>query len=312
MARSGRQDPVQTLRSRFAEFVGHRGSPLDDLLAIVRLVRERGWTVFAFGGVPRGVFDVGRLYHPRDLDLVVEDEHFANFEAAFAKHVARRNRFGGLNLRVGNLAVDAWPLRATWAFREGHISTASFASLPKTTFLNVDAVVIEVAARKGKSRRLYEAGFFRSWQDQTLDVNLVPNPFPALCLVRALHIARRYGFKISSRLGFHLWELLHNIPSRELFEAQLTHYGRIDFDIPSLRNIQDKLSDQLSLSTSSPVALFPVRAAQMEFGFPSAIGYRRNREPQTRRGVAVSARPVSADPSPRFSASALVGGIHLS
>src|ERR1041385_2040601 len=122
----------RTLRHRFAGFVSRRGNQMGTLLDTIRIMRERGWTAYAFGGTPRGVFDNGKRYRPRDLDLVFDNDHFQFFESSFEQHILRRNRFGGLHLRVDKLVIDAWPLSATWAFREGLVSGPSFANLPKT------------------------------------------------------------------------------------------------------------------------------------------------------------------------------------
>src|SRR6266481_4621924 len=125
------------LRRRFTEFVSRRNAAVRSLADTLDKLRMRGWTAFLFGGIPRGILDDGNRYRPRDLDLVFDDEHFDYFESAFEHCVERKNSYGGLRLNIQGMAVDAWRLSATWAFREGLVQQASFERLPYTTFLNV-------------------------------------------------------------------------------------------------------------------------------------------------------------------------------
>ena len=264
MARNENLKPDRVLRQLFSQFVSRREARLTTLMDTVRIVRERGWTAFAFGGTPRGVFDNGRHYRPRDLDLVFDDEHFSFFESAFERHVLKRNRFGGLHLRIENLVIDAWPLSKTWAFREGLVQKATFENLPKTTFLNIDGIIIEVAPQRGKPRQIHEAGFFTAWQNKTLDINLRENPFPALCVVRTLQLSLRFGFRLSRRLAMYLSEAMNSLSLAELESTQLSHYGRVEFSTQMLQGIHDCLRRHLATVGLFPLALFPVRPDQLE------------------------------------------------
>ncbi len=260
-----RQCFEQRLRQRFAEFISRRNANVQPVLGALDKLRVRGWTAFVFGGIPRGVFDRGRRYQPRDLDLVFDDEHFASFESAFEHCVQRRNSYGGLRLVIENAAVDAWPVSATWAFREGHVKDPSFERLPLTTFLNVDAVVVEAVSQRGKKRRLYEAGFFQGWRDRTLDINLRQNPYPAICVARTLRISRTYGFKISHRLCMYLWHLLATYPPAEFEAAQFRHYGEVDFRTEELVSMRSRLEQHLVSSALFSFALFPTEPEQINF-----------------------------------------------
>jgi hypothetical protein len=255
----------QRLRHRFAEFVSYRNTAVLSVLNTLKTMRMRGWTAFVFGGIPRGVFDDGKKYQPRDLDLVFDDEHFSCFESAFERCVQRRNSYGGLRLRIHNMAVDAWPLRATWAFREGCIAEPSFEKLPSTTFLNIDGVVVETVPPPGRKRRIYEAGFFAGWSQRTLDINLRDNPHPAICIARTLHISRRYGFKISHRLSMYVWQMLTARPLAEIEAAQASHYGQVEFGREQLADLRHRLEAHLSSCSLFPVALFAARPDQIEF-----------------------------------------------
>lgn len=237
--------------------------PFRTLIETADIFRSRGWTVFAFGGAPRGVYDNGNRYSPRDIDLVFDDEHFEYFESAFGNYVLRRNSYGGLRLKVKGLMMDAWPLSATWAFREGHIASPSFESLPSTTFLNIDGIVIEVVPAKGKSRRIYECGFFTGWRERTLDINLRKNPHPGICVARTLHIASRFNFQLSYRLAVYLWEMLRHLSLSALETAQTKHYGKVEFAAPVLLRLRNRLERHLDSNAQGPI--WPFTKKQMEF-----------------------------------------------
>ena len=265
MARARADSLQRALRKRFSTFVSRRKDRPAALSEVIRVVRQGGLTVFAFGGAPRGVLHEGGFYRPRDLDLVFDDEHFRVFQSAFESCILRRNSYGGLRLRITDMAVDAWPLGATWAFRTGVCSPPSFETLPRTTFLNVDGLVVELSPQRGKSRRVFEAGFFSAWQQKLLDINLRDNPHPSVCVARTLCISRRFGFRLSPALARYLWEMLTALPAEELLRSQVLHYGRIEFPADSLDAVRHHLERYLDLSTSSPFALF-----QMELPFPPA------------------------------------------
>jgi len=252
------------LRQRFTEFIRNRNQRALSIIETLQTMRMRGWTAFLFGGIPRGIFDSGRNYRPRDLDLVFDDEHFSYFESAFEHFLERRNNYGGLRMRIRGLSVDAWPLSATWAFREGCVKEPSFERLPRTTFLNIDGLIVEAISQKGKKRRIYEAGFLKGWNSKTLDINLRENPHPGICVARTLHISRHYGFKISHQLSFYLWEVLSTLPLTKIQSAQVSHYGTVEFDVQELQQIRQRLEKHLSLSPLFPLALFPTSAVQNE------------------------------------------------
>ena len=253
----------QRLRNRFAAFVTRRGGRLQTLIETTDIFRSRGWTAFAFGGTPRSVYDNGNRYSPRDVDLVFDDEHFPYFESAFERYILRRNSYGGLRLQIKNLAVDAWPLSATWAFREGYVENPSFEKLPSTSFLNIDGIIVEVIPAKGRQRRVFECGFFSGWTAQTLDINLIKNPHPAICVARTLHISKSFGFQLSSRLAVYMWDMLGRLTVGALEMAQLKHYGHIEFAARTLLNHRQQLERHLNTTPLLPIRLFPPE--QMEF-----------------------------------------------
>ena len=270
------------LRERFTEFIARQrevASPLLDAF------RERKWKAFVFGGTPRGVFDEGACYKPRDIDLVFDDVHFEEFAACFSDSIKRRTRFGGLHLKIGHLAIDAWPLHGTWAFRQGIVSGASFENLPRTTFFNADAIVISLIP-KWRGREFYEAGFRRAWEEGILDINLENNPFPALCVVRAFRLASNFRFHFSPRLVRYLAENMETLTDGELVDLQQSHYGQTLFNrtrLGELRRITDK---HWKMSPLLPLQIFPgqLRLWPSPTQAPSKTRFRTPASPSLRSG----------------------------
>ena len=242
------------LRGRFSDFVSRQWAISDTLLGAMK---ERGWQAFAFGGTPRGVVARGAHYQPRDLDLVFDDAHFTEFARLFHHCIRRRNRFGGLQLRIDHAMVDAWPLSSTWAFKEGLVRDISFPNLPRTTFLNVDGLVIEFTSRAGQKRELHEAGFQHAWDSRLLDINLRDNPYPALCVVRTLQLARQFRLRIARPLTFYLYDQFQTLGEAELRETQRAHYGFEVFSHGALRTLRQQVEQQCERAPLFPLDLFP-------------------------------------------------------
>lgn len=251
------------LRVRFADFVSRQRETTGSLL---NAFRERRWRAFAFGGTPRGVWDEGPSYQPRDLDIVFEDSHFEDFASVFRGCIQRRTRFDGLHLKIGGLAVDAWSLSATWAFRQGLVSEASFENLPRTTFFNADAIVVSLLP-KSRGREFYESGFRRAWEDRILDINLEANPFPALCVVRAFRLASHFHFHFSPRLLNYVAQTMNGFTDGELADLQAAHYGHIFFPPARLAELRRTVTKHWQKSPILPLRLFP---GQLRFWPPSA------------------------------------------
>lgn len=258
------KSPQEILKDRFYRFLHRRSDDGKVVDEIARQFRSRGWTVYAFGGTPRGVHDTGSIYRPRDLDLVFEDDHFEHFASAYEKFIQRKNSFGGIKLKYHNIVIDAWPLSATWAFREGLVPNPSWESLPATTFLNVDGIIIEFAPKVLKRRKVHECGFFEGWNFKTLDINLERNPLPSICVARTLTISKNFGFVISPRLALYLYEMLEKISPFYIEKAQKKHYGQVRFDIHDLRRIKEQIQNYLYADTIKPLVLFPPRLAQSD------------------------------------------------
>jgi len=123
------------------------GSPIHHLLSPANLQKL---PAFLFGGALRDLLVFGFL--PRDLDIVVRTSELDRFTDEFIHYLVRRTRFGGMHFLVDGWHLDVWPLRETWAFRTGLVRPCNFLTLPRTTFLNVEAVAAELNPRPMRSR----------------------------------------------------------------------------------------------------------------------------------------------------------------
>jgi hypothetical protein len=161
------------------------------------------------------------------VDIVVGGTSTDELASVLAPFVDRRTRFGGLQLAVEGTAIDIWPLQDTWAFGRSGMPPASFAALPRTTFLNAEAVVLELCDDLGRTGQLHAFGFWESVLSHTLEINFEENPSPALCIVRSLCLADRLGYDIGPRLGRYITTHLSRLSVEELVSLQLKEGGRV-------------------------------------------------------------------------------------
>src|SRR5712692_641684 len=188
------------LRERVSRFLNNGANWKAPLRQVVSTIQNREWKAVLFGGVLRDLSLFGPAERPRDVDIVVDGVSQLELEKTFEEWIVRRNRFGGLHLRVDKWMIDIWNVAATWGIVELEL-IPSFNELPKTTFLNVEAIAAELTTVRGQERRLYSHGFFEAIAARVVDINLESNPFPALCVIRSLLTAARLNFEISHRLA---------------------------------------------------------------------------------------------------------------
>lgn len=172
-----------------------------------------------FGGVLRDLAIFGPAAQPRDIDVVVTGVSEALLFATLQPFVQRRTRFGGLQLSSAGVEVDLWPLESTWGLTHLRIFRPSFADLPNTTFLDIEAVVAGVPLRGQEPGPFHEAGFFDSIERRTIDINLEANPYPLLCLAKSLNLASRLGFSIGPGLSQFAYDLLSTVKDADLAVA---------------------------------------------------------------------------------------------
>jgi hypothetical protein len=195
------------------------------LLKIVDRIRRQNWNAVLFGGTLRDLMIYGDAEPPRDVDIVFAGVSTDQIAALFADGLVGRTRFGGLHLKYEACLFDMWSLADTWALKKSIKSTFNFEDLPKTTFLNVEAIAADIIPKPGGARKILSHGFFEAISDKLLDINYEENPFPTLCVVRTLETAARLRFRISPRLCSYVIHYSRLTSAEELVEVQVKHYG---------------------------------------------------------------------------------------
>ena len=252
------------LRERLTRFLSNASPWKKPLRDILRLINERKWEAVIFGGVLRDLAVFGPSERPRDVDIVVTaDVSHTELENAFDKWTVRRTRVGGLHLLVDKWMFDIWNVADTWGINRLGLP-ANLSELPKTTFLNVEAIAAGIDTARGQQRQLYSYGFAEAIENRTVDINFMENPFPALAVVRSLLTAARLDFKIGPRLGKYILEKSHSGSFRELVEIQKDHYAMVRIPEPKLDLWIGSINAQLS-NGASAIMLPLERGEQLEF-----------------------------------------------
>src|SRR5690606_15027343 len=131
------------------------------------------------------------------------------------------------NAVVGRWRVDIWPVQHSWAFRVGLVEGGTVAELPRTTFLNVEAIAVEVSPER--AARIFDGGFSAAWTTKCLDINLEENPDPLRSALRALFSAAKYRFALSSRLADYVLTQAAHLPPDKLEAIERRHFGQRRF-----------------------------------------------------------------------------------
>jgi len=251
------------LKRRVAEFLqakGHRQA----LHPTLGEIFKRGWGGCIFGGTLRDLALFGMRRDPHDLDIVVS-RLTPELESYLRPHITKRTRFGGVQACIGHWDLDIWALHDTWAFRERLIGPAAFQDLPKTTFLNVQAVAVQVLP-SGQLGRVFESGFFQSICDRTIDINFEANPFPRFCALNALTTAYKLDFALAPRLVDYVLRHVGHSDLSDLCDYQSRRYGRVVFGYDRLRGWIELLAEEHRKDPSSVIHL--PRPATIQRQFP--------------------------------------------
>jgi hypothetical protein len=219
-------NPSKILRRRLSRLLSKSTPPYAGLQHVAEAIGNRQWRAFVFGGVARDLLASRSFTAFRDVDLVIANVPTRDLASAFSGHIRRTTRFGGLNLFIAGWTFDIWPLEETWAFKQQPGWNSDTAHLPHTTFLNVEAVAIELLTERGRARAIYENNFFEGFRNRIVDINLEDNPYPQLCVVRSMIAAARLHFSISKRLAVYISHHSEGISPQDFEEVQKQHYGR--------------------------------------------------------------------------------------
>jgi hypothetical protein len=229
------------LREEVDSFCRRQETPWEAVSEILETIRLHKWRAVLFGGTLRSLL-ISRLVHrkarrPRDVDIVIQGPPLEILRHLFEKLITRETRFGGLQLRRAVWLFDVWPLERTWAIVEDGVGQPSFSDLPRTTFLNVEAVAVDVWPTPGLEREIYSGDdqFFRAIIDRVVEVNRLENPFPQLCVVRSLVMTHDLGYRIGPKLARYIADHGPTIADEELEQIQEKHYGNVRVPGPLLR-----------------------------------------------------------------------------
>lgn len=177
--------------------------------------------VYLFGGVLRDLALLGREGFKSDVDIVVEGDWkaFVRWLDIFG---ARRNRFGGYRVRIGNWPIDVWNAEETWAIKRGLVPYMGIMSLTKTTVLNWDAILMNWRTR----RFICNDSYLNDLKDRILDIVLEDNPNP---LGMAVRVFRQISAKEAKRIGRSAINYLERCTETysldELKTSELQSYG---------------------------------------------------------------------------------------
>lgn len=264
------------LKAEIAAFCRSSSNPWKEAVsATVNDIRQKQWQAVFFGGTLRSLLwsrvrenVPGR---PRDVDIVTEGARLDDLEKLFRPYIVRHTRFGGLKLeRVGSLVgsrkweFDIWPLEETFALKESGKKFPNFRNLPETTFFNVESIAVDIWARRGSERRVFSKDdqFFKGIIQRTLEVNKVENPFPDLCVVRALVMAAQLEWKIGPKLLQFLGDFGLQMSATQFETIQETHYGAVRLQRGEFKRAMEKVTDVLNRGVKEPVELMlPSRLA---------------------------------------------------
>ncbi len=256
---------IEKLKKDVRACVGHlvvnESKSCPALYKTLQEIRDCGWPAFLCGGAIRDMLLSRGQIVPRDLDIIFGYVTMEEMSSLFADYGnKRRTRLGGLSLQIKDWTIDAWPLSETWAFKEKHVIWKGFADFPKTTFLDVEAVAVQLFSRKRQKRVVYSKGFFEAILKKIIEINLEDNPYPALCIVKSLVVANRYKFALGPKLAKYIEYHAGRIEIEELLEIYKVRYGAMHLSADKLNFYMKAIREHLRLSSKQPVRLPSVQS----------------------------------------------------
>jgi len=261
--KSAAMQQLKTSLLRDVSYLCHRADVKwsEPISQTLRDIRDMQAHAVFFGGTLRSLLlsrlQERRLGRPRDVDIVVSGTRVEELRDRFRRILKRETRFGGLQLQRLNWHFDVWPLERTWAFLQDESEQPQFAALPSTTFFNLEAIAVDVWPSAGRQRSVYSGDdqFFEGVLSRTIEINREDNPFPSLCVVRALVMASAIDFAIGPRLAGYLTRYGPGTTDSELEEVQIKHYGQLRRDSRTLRAWLHHVAEMYSAASGTPIWL---------------------------------------------------------
>ncbi len=184
--------------------------------------------VYLFGGIIRDIALLGRRGFNSDIDLVVEG-NWTHFVSYLESLNAKKNKFGGYRLMVGEWPVDIWNAKETWAIKQGLVQYKGIASLTETTVTNWDAILMNWRTRSF----IYRNNYFEDIRSRTLDIVLEENPNPLGMLVRVFrHLCLKDARKISESAAKYLAKGTKKYSLDEVKSCEISSYSNSVIEEP--------------------------------------------------------------------------------
>lgn len=203
-------------------------------------------TVYVFGGIVRDYLN-HTLNHIRDYDFVIQFNTNTHFNIpAYLKSNSKiniiKNRFDGYKILFnGNITIDIWELKNTWAIKHNHFSP-TFDKLIDTVYLNIDSFAYSLTDEQ------FLGDCVERWKtlkkNNMLDIIYTGGPFEELNLLRAIIYMDKYKMYLSKELKerFKLYSYSLDDFINNLLELQQSHFNKTILD---RSNIEKKLLEIL-------------------------------------------------------------------
>ncbi len=246
------------LRDRIGRFVDNRSNWCLHRHKALQKICKHDPNAFLCGGAARDIL-LSHNYNPiipRDLDIVLKYADLNKLSDSFVNSVKRWNCYGGVAIQIKDLSLDLWRLSETWASKKKYVEVKGFVDFPKTTFLDIDSVAVQLFKGKGQKRKIYSKGFFEAILKKTIEINLEDNPNPAMCIVRSLRIANKFKFAIGPRLARYMISYTNQIEIEELAEIYQRRYASACVTTEKLYNCFKRIETQMQASNNRPVKVF--------------------------------------------------------
>lgn len=227
--------------------------------------------LYVFGGLIRD-FIISKEYYGirnpeikyKDVDIVLSTTN-DDTRKLLDKFIIRENSFGGFKLKINNTRYDIWSLESTWGLKNyPQIPFDERKTLINTSFFNNTAILYSINDRKF----IYDELFSKFYYDMILDIVFEVNPYPELCIIKAMEYSscyKKFNLRISGRLRDYIVRYFES--SKYKFEeTQINNYGTIKFDYNEINDFyfnldeiivegMKKKSNQLNKSTQTSKAV---------------------------------------------------------
>lgn len=245
------------LRTRISCFVANKSNWCSTCYNALHKIQEFDQYAFLCGGAVRDILLSRRRNNivPRDLDIVLGYTELEEVAASFSDSLKRWNCYGGVSIQIKDWSIDLWSLNKTWAFVQKLVEGKGFSDFPKTTFLDIEAVAVQLFSRKKGKREIYSKGFFEAILKKTIEINLEENPNPSMCIVRSLSVASKFKFAIGPKLAKYIAHYTSQTDLEELWTLYQIRYKYNYLSFKSFCLYIKAIEEQLRMSNKQSVKL---------------------------------------------------------